>query len=80
MLDHLDDSQLDLVSGGDNGSSSATGGGQRYAYYTVVHGDNLTRVAHYFKTSIQDIMDLNPIITDRNFIRTGWVLKVPDNR
>ena len=46
----------------------------------MVHGDNLTRIAHYFKTSIQAIMDLNPIITDRNFIRTGWVLKVPDNR
>lgn len=67
----LDDAALDAVDGGR---------GQRFAYYTVVHGDNLTRIAHYFKTSIQAIMDYNPIITDRNFIRTGWVLKVPDNR
>lgn len=67
----LNDTELEGVDGGR---------GQRYAYYTVVHGDNLTRIAHYFKTSIQAIMDLNPIITDRNFIRTGWVLKVPDNR
>ena len=71
MSDELNESQLNEVSGGS---------GPRYAYYTVVHGDNLTRIAHYFKTSIQAIMDLNPIITDRNFIRTGWVLKVPDNR
>ena len=71
MSDELNESQLNEVSGGS---------GQRYAYYTAVHGDNLTRIAHYFKTSIQAIMDLNPIITDRNFIRTGWVLKVPDNR
>lgn len=71
MSDELNESQLNEVSGGH---------GQRYAYYTVVHGDNLTRIAHYFKTSIQAIVDLNPIITDRNFIRTGWVLKVPDNR
>ena len=67
----LTDAQLDGVDGGH---------GQRFAYYTVVHGDNLTRIAHYFRTSIQAIMDYNPIITDRNFIRTGWVLKVPDNR
>jgi len=67
----LNDADLEGVDGGR---------GQRYAYYTVVHGDNLTRIAHYFKTSIQAIVDLNPIITDRNFVRTGWVLKVPDNR
>lgn len=67
----INDADLEGVDGGR---------GQRYAYYTVVHGDNLTRIAHYFKTSIQAIVDLNPIITDRNFIRTGWVLKVPDNR
>lgn len=71
MSNELNDSELSEVSGGR---------GQRYAYYTVVHGDNLTRIAHYFKTSIQAIMDLNPIITDRNFTRPGWVLKVPDNR
>ena len=67
----LGDAELEQVDGGR---------GQRYAYYTVVHGDNLTRIAHYFKTTIQAIVDINPIITDRNFIRTGWVLKVPDNR
>lgn len=71
MSNELNDSELSEVSGGS---------GQRYAYYTVVHGDNLTRIAHYFKTSIQAIMALNPIITDHTFVRTGWVLKVPDNR
>lgn len=67
----LNDAELEQVDGGR---------GQRFAYYTVVHGDNLTRIAHYFKTSIQAIMDYNPIITDRNLIKTGWILKVPDNR
>lgn len=71
MSNKLNDSELNEVSGGS---------GQRYAYYTVVHGDTLTRIAHYFKTSIQAILDLNPIITDRFFLRTGWVLKIPDNR
>ncbi|MEN6350436.1 MAG: LysM domain-containing protein [Syntrophomonas sp.] len=70
MSDKLNDSELNQVSGGS----------QRYAYYTVAYGDNLTKIAHYFKTSMQAIMDLNPIITDRFFIRLGWVLKVPDNR
>ncbi|MEN6349728.1 MAG: LysM domain-containing protein [Syntrophomonas sp.] len=69
--EQLNDSELGEVSGG---------AGQRYAYYTVVHGDNIVRIAHYFKTTVQAIVDLNPIITDRNVLRTGWVLKVPDNR
>ncbi len=71
MSNKLNDSELNEVSGGD---------GQRYAYYTVVHHDDLTRIAHYFKTTPQAIIDLNPIITDEFSLRTGWVLKVPDNR
>ncbi|MEN6418580.1 MAG: LysM domain-containing protein [Clostridiaceae bacterium] len=71
MSDELNESQLNEVSGGQ---------GQRFQCYTVVHGDNLTRISRYFQTTIQAILDYNPIITDERYIRTGWVLKVPDNR
>ena len=73
MLEKLNNDDLDQVTGGDCAH-------QRYAYYTVTHGDNLVRIAYYFKTTEQAIMDANPIITDRTFIGPGWVLKVPDNR
>ncbi len=72
MFKELNEESLSDVSGGSCG--------QRYAYYTVLHGDNLTRIAHYFKTTREAIVDLNPIIVDSNFIKSGWVLKVPDNR
>jgi hypothetical protein len=71
MSDQINDSELDQVAGGSR---------QRYAYYTVVHGDNIARIAHYFKTIIQAILDLNPIIADRNYLRSGWVHKISDNR
>ena len=57
---------------------SATG--QKYVMYTVVHGDNLTKIATMFKTTVKAIVELNPQIKDPNLIITGWVLKVPDNR
>ena len=54
--------------------------GQKYVSYTVVLGDNLTKIAEKFKTTIRAVVDLNPKIQDPNLIVTGWVLKVPDNR
>ena len=71
----LTDEELAQADGGAN-----VNGTTKYVEYTVVRGDNLTRIAHHFKTTIATIMALNPIIKNRNFIRTGWVLLVPDNR
>ena len=67
----LSTEELDEVSGGKK---------QKYVDYTVKHGDTLTRIANTYKTTITAIMRRNPIIKDKNFIVTGWVLKVPDNR
>ena len=71
MSCELNESQLNEVSGGS---------GQHYGIYTVVEGDDLSRIARIYRTSIMAIMELNPIITDRYSIVVGWVLKVPDNR
>jgi len=78
MAKELNEGELTQVSGGD---------GQRYEIYTVQRGDNLFRIAHVYMTTIQAIVDLNPIINSRNpnipggyFIREGWVLKIPNNR
>ena len=68
----LTDEQLELVDGG------ATK--QRYIDYTVRVGDTLHRLAKKFKTTVEAIMRLNPIIKDRNLIRVGWNLTIPDNR
>jgi LysM repeat protein len=48
--------------------------------YTVLAGDNLTRVSKMFNSSIEEIVSLNPSITNPNLIRTGSVIKVPDRK
>ena len=48
--------------------------------YTVLAGDNLTRVSKMYSTTIEEIVSLNPSITNPNLIRTGSVIKVPDRR
>lgn len=68
----IDDDCLEKVTGG-----TVSG---KYIQYTVQRGDNLTKIASRYCTSIPAIMALNPIIIDRNFIKPGWTLKVPDNR
>ena len=48
--------------------------------YTVLAGDNLTRISKMFNSSIEEIVSLNPSITNPNLIRTGAVIKVPDRK
>jgi LysM repeat protein len=57
-------------------------GDQRYAYvkYRVEAGDNLTKIARKFNTTVDEIFNMNRIIENKNRIQTGWVLNVPDNR
>lgn len=68
----LSEEQLDEVSGGKDSG--------KFVSYTVKHGDTLTKIAHHYKTSVSSICRHNSIIKDRNFIVSGWVLTIPDNR
>lgn len=52
----------------------------KYVSYTVVAGDTLAKIAKLYKTTVAAIVAANPAIKDPNLIRTGMVLKVPDNR
>jgi len=44
--------------------------------YTVVRGDNLTKVAKQFNTTVEELVRINNII-DKNKINIGQVLKIP---
>ena len=48
--------------------------------YKVLAGDNLTRIAKMYNTTIDEIVSMNPSITNPNLIRTNTILKVPDRR
>ena len=51
-----------------------------YVKHLVVAGENLTRIAQTYKTTVQDIVEMNRIIQNPSLIQAGWVLNVPDNR
>jgi len=55
------------------GATEATGGGEQI--YTVKSGDNLTKIANNFHTTVRAIRSLNNLTTDR--IRVGDKLKIP---
>lgn len=68
--EELLEEELSYVAGGRTVARKTT------ILYKVVKGDNLTKIAKRFHTTIKDIMELNPIIKDRNFIKVDWVLKI----
>lgn len=45
--------------------------------YQVRAGDNLTRLAQQYKTSVDDFVRQNPSISNPNQIRTGQVINIP---
>ena len=57
----------------DEAMEEVTGG---KTYVTVQKGDNLTRLAKRYKTTIAQLMKWNPIIKDKNLIIIGWKLRV----
>lgn len=68
MSDELSEDRLEEVNGG---------AGERYVHYTVVCGDTIVKIAQRYRTSVQSIIDVNPIIMDGNELRVGWILLVP---
>ncbi len=74
MEGRMNETELEQVSGGADGE-----GWQNCTLYTVQRGDTLPRIAYRYRTTVDEIMVLNPIITDRSFLRIGWILRIPDN-
>ena len=45
--------------------------------YTVVKGDTLSKIAKQFDCTVDEIVALNPIITNKNCLTVGWKLLIP---
>ncbi|KAF8670714.1 hypothetical protein HU200_050376 [Digitaria exilis] len=45
--------------------------------YAVQEEDTLSTIASLFRSSSQDILNLNPSVTNPDFIQPGWILFVP---
>ncbi|GEM_PF-4148285 len=48
-----------------------------YIVHVVQPGETLIRIARQYDTTVEAILELNPEITDPNFIREGQEIKVP---
>ena len=68
-----DEEMEDAVGAGANGPYWWDGNAM---YYRVVFNDTLSEIAMRFGTSMYSIMGLNPIITNPDFIKEGWVLRI----
>ena len=70
--------EMEQVSGGAAGSSTPLPPKDGCDCYKIVGGDNLTKIANKFNTTIDYLMSINKnIITNKNFIRAGFYMYVP---
>ena len=72
MTDEIKINDLEGIAGGATGN--------RYVIYTVQKGDNLTKLARKFNTTVDEIYRLNrDKIKDKDLIKIGWKLLIPNN-
>lgn len=50
---------------------------QQTKNYRVAYGETLTKISKKYKTSVKELMKLNPSIKDASIIHTNQVIKVP---
>ena len=54
--------------------------GRCFVLHTVERGENLSKIAAKYNTTVKMIDKYNAIITDTSHIEAGWKLEVPDER
>lgn len=63
----LNDNELDMVSGGASDGA---------VYYNVVRGDTLSAISKRNGTTVENLMALNPQISNPNLIQVGDTLRI----
>ncbi len=78
----MEDNELNLnemeeVSGGKGGYKRKLNPTKYCDVYHIQPGDNLTRIAKRYNTTVEHLLKLNPTITNKNDITAGYYLYVP---
>ena len=73
----LKPAELEEVSGGNGGSPTVLPHKAGYIVYQIARGDNLTRIAKRYNTTVKAIDDANPTITNVNDITAGYWIYIP---
>lgn len=77
-MNELQDSELNEVAGCASGSPTSLPAKSGCIVYKISSGENLTRIAGTFNTSVRAIMSVNNgIISNPNNIRAGFYIYVP---
>ena len=76
-MNELNLNEMEEITGGRGGSPTVLPRKDGYIVYQIEAGENLTRIARRFGTTVKAIKDANPTIDDPNFIRSGFYIYIP---
>ena len=77
-MNELNLNEMENIVGGDGGYSKKPAPKKGYVIYQIQPGDNLTRIANKFHTTVNAIVNANKsVISNPNFIRAGFYLYIP---
>ena len=76
-MNELNLNELEAVTGGMGGSSKMLPVKPGLAVYQIVKGDNLTKIAKRFSTTVDYLVAINPTIKNKNDITAGYYMYVP---
>ena len=69
--------EMEEVAGGKGGSKKELHPTKYYNVHHIVAGENLTRIAKKYGTTVNALLKANPTITDKNDITEGYWIYVP---
>ena len=72
--------ELEVVTGGKGGSKTELHATKYYDVYRIQPGENLTRIARNFNTTVSELVRINKTITDKNDITAGYYIYVPKQK
>ena len=79
-MNELNLNEMEEISGGAGGSKTPLPPKAGFDVYKIQSGDNLTRIAKKFNTTVDYLFAINPDITNKNFIRAGYYMYVPQTK
>ena len=69
--------EMEEISGGRGRSRTVLPRKEGFIVYQIEAGENLTKIAKRYSTTVKAIKAANPTIDNANFIRSGFYIYVP---
>ena len=77
-INELNLDEMENVSGGRGGSKTILPAQPGLSVYQIVKGDNLTRIAKRFNTTVDYLFAINSTIKNKNDITAGYWIYIPE--